>query len=29
MFMMFAASLFLKLTVIEDIDEYYDEKNKR
>ena len=29
MFMMFAASLFLKLTVIEDINEYYEEKNKR
>ena len=26
---MFMAALFLKLTVIEDINEYYEEKNKR
>ena len=29
MLIMFMAALFLKLTVIEDINEYYEEKNKR
>ena len=29
MFIMLAAALFLKLAVIEDINEYYEEKNKR
>ena len=29
MFIMFMAALFLKLAVIEDINEYYEEKNKR
>ena len=29
MLIMFAAALFLKLAVIEDINEYYEEKNKR
>ena len=29
MLIMFAAVLFLKLAVIEDINEYYEEKNKR
>ena len=29
MLIVFAAALFLKLAVIEDINEYYEEKNKR
>ena len=29
MLIMFMAALFLKFTVIEDINEYYEEKNKR
>lgn len=29
MLIMLAAALFLKLAVIEDINEYYEEKNKR
>ena len=29
MLIMLVAALFLKLAVIEDINEYYEEKNKR
>ena len=29
MFIMFMAALFLKFSIIEDITEYYEEKNKR